>query len=55
MIKRKKLAVVQNFLTARKLSIKDLFSKSDQIRSFLRTWSHLLKKSFMENFILSSV
>ena len=34
-----------------KLSIKDFFSKCDQIRSFQRVWSHLLKKSLMENFI----
>ena len=34
-----------------KFSIKDYFSKCDQIRSFLRIWSHLLKKSLMENFI----
>ena len=34
-----------------KFSIKDLFSKCDQIRSFLRIWSHLLSKSLMENFI----
>ena len=34
-----------------KFSIKDLFSKCDQIRSYLRIWSHLLKKSSMENFI----
>ena len=33
-----------------KLSIKDL-SKCDQIRRKLRICSHLLKKSFMENFI----
>ena len=26
-------------------------SKRDQIRSFLRIWSHLLKKSLIENFI----
>ena len=32
-----------------KFSIKDLFSKCDQIRSFLRIWSHLLKKSLMGN------
>ena len=33
--------------TAHKMnfSIKDFFSKCDQIRSFLRIWSHLLKKS----------
>ena len=34
-----------------KFSIKDFFSKCDQIRSFLRIWSRLLKKSIMENFI----
>ena len=34
-----------------KFSIKDLFSKCDQIRSFLWISSHLLKKSFMENLI----
>ena len=31
--------------------IKGFFSKSDQIRSSLRIWSHSLKKSLMENFI----
>ena len=34
-----------------KFFIKDFFSKCDQIRSFLQIWSHLLKKSSMENFI----
>ena len=34
-----------------KFSIKDFFSKCDQIRSFLRIWSHLLKKSLMGNLI----
>ena len=34
-----------------KFSIKDFFSKCDQIRSFLQIWSRLLKKSSMENFI----
>ena len=28
-----------------KISIKEFFSKCDQIRSFLRIWSHLLRKS----------
>ena len=37
-----------------KFSIKD-FSKCDQIHSFLRTWSHLLMKSLMENFIFCAV
>ena len=31
-----------------KFSIKDFFSKCDQIRRKLRIWSHLLKKSLME-------
>ena len=34
-----------------KLSIKEFFSKCDRIRIFLRIWSHLQKKSLMENFI----
>ena len=38
-----------------KFSIKKFFSKCDQIRIFLRNWSHLLKKSLMENFIFCAV
>ena len=38
-----------------KFSFKDFFSKCDQIRSFLRIWSHLLKKSLTENFIFCAV
>ena len=34
-----------------KFSIKDFFNKCDQIRRKLRIWSHLLKKSLIENFI----
>ena len=34
-----------------KFSIKDFFCTCDQIRRKLRIWSHLLKKSLMENFI----
>ena len=33
-----------------KFSINDFFSKCDQIRRKLWIWSHLLKKSLMENF-----
>ena len=33
-----------------KLSIKDFFSKCEQIRRKLRFWSHLLKKFLKENF-----
>ena len=38
-----------------KFSIKDFFSKYDQIRRKLRIWSHLLKKSEIENFIFCTV
>ena len=34
-----------------KFSIKDFYSKRDQIRRKLRIWSHLLQKSLMGNFI----
>ena len=38
-----------------KFAIIDLFSKFDQIHSFLRIWLHLLEKSLMENFIFRAV
>ena len=38
-----------------KFSIKDFFSKCDQIRRGLRIWSHLLKKSLMKNLIFCAV
>ena len=41
-----------------KFFVKDLSSKCNQISSFcsfLRIWSHLLKKSLMENFIFCAV
>ena len=38
-----------------KFSITDFFRKCDQIRSLLLIWSHLLKKSVMENFIFCAV
>ena len=38
-----------------KFSIKDFFSKCEQIRSFLMIWSYLLNKSLMENFIFCAV
>ena len=45
------------FHTAQKMKffIKVFFSKCDQICRKLRIWSHLLKKSFMENFIICAV
>ena len=47
----------QTYYTAQKMkfSIKDFFSKCDQILRKLRIWSHLLKKSLMENFIFCAV
>ena len=46
-----------DIITAQKIkfSIKNFLSKCDQIRSFLWIWSHLLKKSLMENFIFCAV
>ena len=40
-------------ITAQKMkfSVKDFFSKCDQICRKLQIWSHLLRKSLMENFI----
>ena len=38
-----------------KFSIKDFFSKCDQIGSFPLIWSDLLKKSLIENFIIFAV
>ena len=45
------LAATQNTAHKMKFSIKDFFSKYDQIRWKLRVWSHLLKKSIIEKFI----
>ena len=38
-----------------KFSIKAFFTKFDQIRRKLRIWSHLPKKSLIENFIFCAV
>ena len=38
-----------------KFSIKDFFSKCDQVRRKLQIWSHLLNKSLKENFIFCAV
>ena len=38
-----------------KFSIKDFFSKCDQILRELRIWLYLLKKSLMQNFIFYAV
>ena len=44
-------------ITAQKMkcSIKDFFSKCNQMRRKLRIWSNLLKKSLMENFIFCAL
>ena len=55
------LSMLSGLNTAQKMkfSIKDFFSKFDQIHSFLRfglrIWSHLLTKLSMENFIFCAV
>ena len=53
------LCFVNNYVNSTtqkmKFSIKDLFSKCDQIRIFLWIWSHLLEKSLMENFTFCGV
>ena len=41
--------------TKNEVSVKDFFSKFDQIGSFLRIWLHLLKKLLMGNFIFCVV
>ena len=40
---------VTNNAQKMKFPINEFFSKWDRIRSFLRIWSHLLKKSLIEN------
>ena len=52
-----KFMLIVFIITAQKMkfSIKDFFSKCDQIRSFLRIWSHILKKSLIGNFIFCAV
>ena len=47
--------IKQNTVQKMKFSIKDFFSKCDQIRRKLYIWSRLLKKSLMENFIFCVV
>ena len=54
-IEKVKLAIRINTAQKMKFSIKDFFSKCDQIRRKLRIWSHLLKKSLMQNFIFCAV
>ena len=55
--KKKLTQLEQRTITAQKkeFSIKNFFCKCDQVRRKLRIWSHLLKKSLMENFIFCAV
>ena len=48
-------SVSRTHCTKIKVSIKDFFSKYDQIRRKLRIWSHLAQKPLMENLILCAV
>ena len=54
--KRHLISLILKFTAQKiKFSIKDFFSKYDQIRTKLRIWLHLLKKSLTENFIFCAV
>ena len=46
---------IHYFEQKRKFLLKGFFRKCDQICSFLRIWSHLLKKSLMEKFIFCAL
>ena len=48
-------SVTQVTVRKMKFSIKDFFSKCDEIRSFLRIGSRLLRKSLRENVIFCAV
>ena len=50
-----KSILLEQHCTKNEVSIKDFFNKCDQIRSFLRIWSHLLEKFLMEKFISCAV
>ena len=49
------LSTVIVHCTNNEFYIKDFFRKCDQIRSFLRIWSHVQKKPLMKNFIFCTV
>ena len=54
-VRTKRFQKVNHTAQKMKFSIKDFFSKCDQIRRKLPVWSHLLKKSLMGNFIFCAV
>ena len=47
----KNSSIVKPLEKKMKFSIKNFFSKWDQIRSFMRIWSHFLKKPLIKNFL----
>ena len=47
--------ILWNTAQKTKFSIKDFFTKCDQIRRKLLIWSHLLQKFLIENFIFCEV
>ena len=51
------LIIITIIIAAQKMKfcLKNFFSKCEQICSFLRIWSHLLKKSLMEDSISCAV
>ena len=49
------MAYLKYILSRPWFSIKDFFSKYDHIHRKLRIWSHLLKKSLMENLIFRAM
>ena len=53
----KKLLILKRSFTAQKmkLSITNFFTKGDRIRRKIWIWSHLLKKSLMENFVFCAL
>ena len=55
MLQKIRLNMLGHTAQKMKFSIKDFFSKCDQIRRKLRILSHLLKKSLMENIIFYAV
>ena len=49
------VCITNQFCCTKNVTIKLLYIKCDQMRSKLRIWSYLLKKSLMENFSFCAV
>ena len=47
--------LVANTAQKNEVFLNDFFSEYDQVSRKLRIWSHLLKKSLLENFIICAV